>query len=124
LTATLACTLLPLTACERKSPSPAPIAAKPDNTASNAVDRGGKTITPADQAQNANDVRITADIRKAIMGDSSMSVNAQNVKIVTDNGIVTLRGVVDSQAEKDSIEQKAAAVPGVTRVTNMLSIKT
>ncbi len=98
---------------------------KPDNTAENTVDRLGDTKTPFDQSESSDDIKITAEIRRAIMNDDSMSMNAQNSKIVTDrSGVVTLRGVVDSQAEKDSIDAKANAVVGVTRVVNQLDVKT
>jgi len=54
-----------------------------------------------------------------------MSTNAQNCKIITDKaGIVTLRGPVNSQAEKDAIAAKAQAIAGVTKVVNELEVKT
>ncbi len=56
-------------------------------------------------------------------GADTDSVNAKNVKIITVNGTVTLRGVVESQAEKDSIEARAKKVAGVTKVNNQLEIK-
>ncbi len=93
----------------------------PDNTATNKDHDATKS--PLDQAQNAADVKITADIRRAIMDDKAMSMNAQNCKVITEKGIVTLRGVVDSQSEKDSVEAKAKAVAGVTRVDNQLEVK-
>ncbi|HEX2837371.1 MAG TPA: BON domain-containing protein [Phycisphaerales bacterium] len=103
--------------------APAPGTA-PDNTARNKVDRGTETKTPMDQSNTSSDIRITADIRRAIMEDSTMSTNAQNCKVITDKaGVVTLRGPVQSQAEKDSIEAKAAAVAGVSRVVNELEVK-
>jgi len=78
-----------------------------------------------DQSQASGDVKITAEIRRAIMDDETMSANAQNCKVITDkSGVVTLRGVVNSQAEKDSIEAKAKSVAGVTRVDNQLEVKT
>lgn len=96
-----------------------------DNTDRNKRDRDmDATKTPLDQSQSAEDVKITAEIRKAILDDKSMSMNGQNVKIITDkSGVVTLRGPVDSQAEKDAIEAKAKAVAGVTRVDNQLEVK-
>lgn len=94
----------------------------PDNTDRNKVDRDDASKTPMDQGQNAADVNITAAIRKAIMDDSTMSVNAQNCKVITERGVVTLRGPVDSQAEKDAIEAKAKAVTGVTSVINQLEV--
>ncbi len=97
----------------------------PDNTATNKVDRAGDTKTPMDQSESAAAIKVTADIRRAIMDDKAMSLNAQNCKIITDNaGQVTLRGVVSSQAEKDSIQAKATAVAGVTKVINQLEVST
>lgn len=93
----------------------------PDNTATNKDHDATKS--PLDQGQNTADVKITADIRRAIMDDKAMSTNAQNCKVITEKGMVTLRGVVDSQSEKDSVEAKAKAVAGVTRVDNQLEVK-
>lgn len=125
-----------LSACERRdtstpeAPRPAdstPDRSKPtaaDNTDRNQRDRDAAAKTPLDQSEASADVKITAAIRRAIMDDKSMSVNAQNVKIITEqSGAVTLRGPVDSQAEKDAIEAKAKAVAGVTRVDNQLEVK-
>ena len=94
------------------------------NTGVNVRDRDSTAKTPIDQNENTADIKITADIRRAIMDDKSMSVNAQNCKIITDkSGMVTLRGVVNSQAEKDMIESKAKAIAGVTKVDNQLEVK-
>ncbi|MFN5946632.1 MAG: BON domain-containing protein [Phycisphaerae bacterium] len=96
----------------------------PDNTGNNRADRSGDTVTPPNQSEAAADIRITADIRRAIMDDATLSTNAKNIKIMTDKaGVVTLRGVVDSQAEKDAIDAKAKAVVGVTSVSNQLEIQ-
>lgn len=95
-----------------------------DNTGRNRRDTDTANPTPTDQNENQTDIRITADIRKAILADDAMSTNAENCKIITANGVVTLRGPVDSQAEKDSIETKAKAVAGVVRVDNQLEVKT
>lgn len=108
-----------------RKPELARDATQPDNTAENAVDRSGDTQTPFDQSESSGDIKITAEIRRAIMKDDSMSINAQNSKIITDkSGVVTLRGVVNSDAEKKSIDAKANAVAGVTRVVNQLEVKT
>jgi len=105
------------------SPPPSPtISGKPaDNTANNAKAAGQKT--PMDQGNSADDTKITAEIRKAIMDDKDMSMNGKNCKVITDKGVVTLEGVVASQAEKDAIGAKAKAVAGVTNVDNKLEIK-
>lgn len=120
------------TPTDSRTPAPAPTTDsrtpapnQPDNTGVNRRDTGpGATPpTPTDQAENETDRRITADIRKAII-DDNLSVNADNCKIITKDGVVTLRGPVNSQAEKDAVEAKARAVAGVRNVTNELEIKT
>jgi hyperosmotically inducible periplasmic protein len=121
-----ATTLSLLVACDNNgngnNTPPAPT--KPDNTAINDRDRDMNTPTPLDQSNEARDIEITANIRKAVVDDSAMSTNAKNIKIITaKGGIVTLRGVVDSQAEKDAIEAKAKAVAGVQSVSNQLEVK-
>jgi len=96
----------------------------PDNTAVNKRDQNNATVTPGDQSNDAGDIKITADIRRAVMDDKGLSTNAHNAKIITGKGgVVTLRGVVDSAAEKDSVESKAKAVTGVTSVDNQLEVK-
>lgn len=94
-----------------------------DNTANNAPARDGNQTTPMDQSEKPADVKITAEIRRALMDDTSMSMNAKNCKVITSAGTVTLEGVVDSQVEKDSVESKARAVAGVSNVINRLDIK-
>jgi hyperosmotically inducible protein len=100
-----------------------PKATDADNTARNERDRNPATQVPIDQAENQIDRDISANVRKAITDDSSLSINAQNIKIVTSNGTVTLRGPVKSTQEKAAIETKAKQVAGVTRVDNLLEIE-
>lgn len=94
-----------------------------DNTARNSRDREGATQTAGDQAENETDRQISANVRQAVVGDSSLSMNAHNVKIITSGGTVTLRGPVKSREEKAAIESKAKQVAGVTRVDNLLEIE-
>jgi len=94
-----------------------------DNTRKNVRDRDGNTVTPPDQGSSESDRTVTQEIRRAITKDDTFSTDAHNVKIMTMNGAVTLRGVVKSQAEKDQIEAKAKVVAGVTRVDNQLEVK-
>jgi osmotically-inducible protein OsmY len=94
-----------------------------DNTGRNERDRDSATKTPIDQKNNEADTRITAEIRKTIVDKDDLSVNADNVKIVTEHGVVTLRGPVDSMAERDTIGSIASAVVGVVRVDNQLEVK-
>ncbi len=97
---------------------------KVDNTKKNERDSADAAKTPGDQAENSADITITADIRKAVVGADGMSMNAKNVKIITKDGVVTLRGPVASAAEKDSIGQLATKTSGVKRVDNQLEVKT
>lgn len=102
----------------------APTTTDADNTARNRADREASSKTPMDQSNTSADTKITADIRRSIMDDSTLSMNAKNCKIITDAaGVVTLRGPVASQAEKDTVEAKAKAVAGVKNVVNELEVK-
>lgn len=102
------------TACDRGKD-------EPDNTSRNKD--YAETKTPLDQAQNASDLEITAAVRRAIVDDKNLSSNAKNCKVITEKGVVTLRGVVDNEAERKSIEATSKAAAGVVRVENQLEIK-
>src|SRR6266496_72830 len=78
----------------------------------------------ADQQQNnRSDRDITQQIRKAISEDKTFSTYAHNVKVITQNGQVTLKGPVRSDEEKRAIEAKAAAIAGDGKVTSELTVK-
>ena len=91
------------------------------NTGVNVRDRDSAATTPFDQKENKADIAVTADIRKQVV-DSKLSVTAQNVKIVTQDGKVTLRGPVKTAAEKSRIEEIARAVAGDKNVNNQLEV--
>jgi hyperosmotically inducible periplasmic protein len=93
-----------------------------DNSGKNVRDRQGATQTPEDQSNAKADMAITQAIRKAVIADKGLSTNAHNVKIITTNGAVTLRGPVKSVAEKNSIAEKAKQTAGVRSVDNQLEI--
>ena len=93
-----------------------------DNTGKNVRDRDGKTLTPMDQSENKADLTVTQNIRKAVVDDDGLSTTAKNVKIITANGVVTLRGPVKSAAEKASIEEKARKVAPEAKVQNQLEV--
>lgn len=106
----------------RATPQSPPPAA--DNTKVNktAIAKGQPT---ADQAKNtAADRDIMQKIRTAVMDDKSLSSYAHNVKIISQNEKVTLKGPVRSAEEKRNIEQKAIDVAGAGNVTNQITIKT
>jgi hyperosmotically inducible protein len=95
----------------------------PDNTKTNT--RDAKTSTPITAGQQGNskaDTALTAKIRKSIMSDKSLSTYAHNVKIVTINGEVTLRGPVRSEDEKRVVQTLAETEAGSTHVINHLEI--
>ena len=91
----------------------------PDNTKRNK----DQTDPSADQQKmNSADRAVTQKIRKAIHDDKSLSTNAHNIKIITQDGKVTLRGPVRSEDEKSNLQAKAAEVAGQDNVTNQLEI--
>ena len=97
--------------------------AAPDNTAVNARDRNADAMT-ADQQSNAkSDVELTREIRRAVVKDDSLSTLAHNVKIITDNGMVTLRGPVKTEQEKVAIANKAQEIAGPNKVENQLEVE-
>jgi len=94
-----------------------------DNTKVNTRDRADSSPTADQQKENQSDREITRQIRQAVVKDESLSTYAHNVKIITQNGEVTLKGPVRSEDEKRTIEAKAAEVAGENKVVNQLDIK-
>jgi len=94
----------------------------PDNTGVNTRDRDGNNKTPIDQQETTSDVKITADIRMKIVNQEGMSINARNVKIITKDGKVTLRGPVNSEEEKKTVEGFAKNVAGDGNVDSQLEV--
>lgn len=94
-----------------------------ENTQRNVRDKDGATLTPDEQKGGTKDIKITTKIRKALVKDKSLSINAQNAKIITSNRIVTLRGPVENADESMKLESIAKAIRGVVRVDNQLEIK-
>ena len=106
-----------------KSDEPAQTAAvEPDNSGRNVRDADGATKTPGDQSESEADRTITQDVRQAVTADDSISTNGKNVKIITVDGTVTLRGPVKSEQEKTNIAAKAQQIAGVKKVDNQLEI--
>lgn len=93
-----------------------------DNSGKNVRDRDERTVTPMDQGGSAEDRELTAAIRREIVKDDSLSMDAHNVKIVTIDRVVTLRGPVKSAAEKAAVAAKAQQAKGVKRVDNQLEV--
>ena len=114
--AVLACGLISPGAIFARSQDPQPA---PDNTK---VNRDQTPPTADQQKMNASDRAITQQIRKAIHQDTSLSTYGHNVKVITQDGKVTLRGPVRSDDEKSNIEAKAVTVAGKDNVTDQLTI--
>ena len=93
-----------------------------DNSAVNQRDRDGGAKTPLDQSNRQPDLDITAKIRQRVVDLPQLSLNARNVKIITADGQVTLRGPVDSAEEHSAIEKIAHDVAGADRVDNQLEV--
>jgi hyperosmotically inducible periplasmic protein len=94
----------------------------PDNTKQNQGDASSGAMTAQKQKMNPADRDTSKQIRSAVMKDKSLSTDGHNVKIITRNGKVTLKGPVRSEDEKASIEAKAASVAGADNVTNELTV--
>jgi hyperosmotically inducible protein len=101
---------------------PAGAQTPPDNTKVNTRDRAKGAATADQQKENTNDREITQKIRRALMDDKTLSTYAHNVKVITQDGHVTLKGPVRTAAEKRTVEAKATEVAGTGRVTNQISI--
>jgi hyperosmotically inducible periplasmic protein len=95
----------------------------PDDTKVNERDRNAAALTPLDQRENETDLKISQQIRQAVMADKSLSFTAKNVKIITQGGKVTLRGPVNTEQERSAIEAAARKVAGATQVDNQLEVK-
>jgi hyperosmotically inducible protein len=95
---------------------------KADNTKVNKADRDPLTPTADQQKNNRSDLETTRQIRRAIMADKLLSTYAHNIKIITQQGKVTLRGPVRTDAEKQNVQTKAADVAGAPNVTSDVSV--
>jgi len=94
-----------------------------DNTKMNSQDRNKASPSADQQKDNRSDREITQQIRRSLVKDKSLSTYGHNVKVITQNGQVTLKGPVRSDEEKRTIEAKAAEVAGENKVTSELNIK-
>ena len=94
----------------------------PDNTKTNQGDASKNAKTADQQKMNPADRDTTKKIRSAIMDDKSLSTYAHNIKIITTDGMVTLKGPVRSEDEKSAIEAKARQIAGDSNVTNNLTV--
>jgi hyperosmotically inducible periplasmic protein len=108
----------PLASAQDTAQAPAP-----DNTKVNERDKNKAEPTADQQKENRPDREITRQIRRSIVQDKSLSSYAHNVKIISQNGMVTLKGPVRSDEEKSAVEEKAAEIAGKDKVTSQLEVK-
>lgn len=108
------------TGAESRTGSSAPA----DNTDKNERDRSGAALTSGDQGGSEADRTVTQQVRQGVMADDALSTTGKNVKIITVDGVVTLRGPVKTAQEKSTIASIAQRVSGVKRVDNQLETVT
>jgi osmotically-inducible protein OsmY len=94
----------------------------PDNSGRNKRDRGGDTLTLGDQGNSQQDVDLTKRIRQQVVKDDQLSTMAHNVKIITMNGVVTLRGPVKTPDEKQRVVAMAEKIAGQGHVKDHLEV--
>jgi len=94
-----------------------------DNTKVNQRDRNSNEPTADQQKENSTDRHLAAQIRRDIVKDKSLSSGAHNVKIIVQDGRVTLKGAVKSDEEKQSIETKATQIAGGGKVNNQIQVE-
>lgn len=97
--------------------------AQPDNTANNKGDDNKGAVTADQQKMNPADRELAKKIRRSITSDSSLSTYAHNVKVIVRGGMVTLKGPVKSEDEKNSVGSKASDIAGADKVQNELTVK-
>jgi hyperosmotically inducible periplasmic protein len=97
--------------------------AKPDNTSTNERDRSGEAKTSGDQSNSSADLKITQAIRQALIKDDQLSTTAKNIKVITANGQVTLRGPVKTAQEKARVDQIAKSAAGGAQIDDQLDVK-
>jgi hyperosmotically inducible protein len=97
--------------------------ARPDNTKTNERDRSGETKTSGDQSNSSADLKITRAVRQALMKDGELSTTAKNIKVITVNGQVTLRGPVKTAQEKAKVDQLAKSAADGAHIDNQLEVK-
>jgi len=104
-----------------QTPDPA---TQPDNTKINQRDRDPNQPTADQQKNDRTDRMLTRNIRRSIMADKSLSTDAHNLKIISQNGTVTVKGPVKSDDERRAVIAKAVAVAGsADKVTDQISVK-
>lgn len=100
----------------------APRVQQPDNTGSNKGDRATGAPTADQQSNDKADLERSQQIRRAITSDKTLSTYAHNIKVITKNGKVTLRGPVRDETEKAAVEAKATGIAGAANVVSEVTV--
>jgi hyperosmotically inducible periplasmic protein len=108
--------------CDNLAPPSTTTVTNRDNTAVNQRDADSRTMTPFDQSNTQADIDLVAKIRASVLEIKDLSINGRNVKIITNQGKVLLRGPVASSTERDAIEKVALDAAGAGNVTNNLEV--
>jgi osmotically-inducible protein OsmY len=95
---------------------------QPDNTGANKGDRAAGAQTADQQSNDKADLERSQQIRRAITSDKTLSTYAHNIKVITKNGKVTLRGPVRDEAEKAAVEAKATGIAGAANVVSEVTV--
>jgi len=93
-----------------------------DNTKINRRDKNQSEATADSQKQTPTDRHLSQQIRRALVKDKSLSTNAHNVKVIAQDGMVTLKGPVDSDSEKQTVESTASQIAGSDKVTSEIQV--
>ncbi len=94
-----------------------------DNTKMNQGDQNVGAVTADHAKQNVSDRELMSQIRKSVMRDRDLSTYAHNIKIVAQNGIVTLKGPVKTSDEKKTVLSEAVVVAGADNVKDQITVK-
>jgi hyperosmotically inducible periplasmic protein len=106
----------------QQEPSSTPASVPPDNTKANKQERSDQRVTADQQKEQGSDRELTQQIRKALVKDKSLSTYAHNVKVIAQGGMVTLKGPVRSEQEKQAVEAKATEIAGADKVKSEISV--
>jgi hyperosmotically inducible protein len=93
-----------------------------DNSKINQQDRNAAEPTADQQKENSSDRELTKEIRKSLIGDKSLSTYAHNIKVIAENGKVTLKGPVRSENEKAAVLSKATQVAGKSNINDEITV--
>ena len=93
----------------------------PDNTKHNKIEN--QKSTAQNSGNDKADLQLSATLRRKIMHKKGLSTDAQNIKIIAENGTLVLRGPVKTEAEKQIIDGLAKQCCASVSYKNELEVK-